>query len=170
MRRGAKAATMAAVVITASLGYVAATSPFTDEGDTLSSAAVLNRAQVERIDTSPNKGRVALPAAEPPLLEFVQAVRTKQSASEVHFQERGTFVVVCRGIDDADSACDAETATVFRDEDVNGQRVRVAWIASDDATAKVGQVASDDDRAQIEQFWVGVDLQLGMPAWLYDFA
>lgn len=53
-------------------------------------------------------------------------------------------------------------------EDVNGQRVRVAWIPSDDATAKVDP--SEDDRAQIEQFWADVDLQLGMPSWLYDFA
>lgn len=170
MRSGTKVATMAATVVATALGYIVVASPFMDDGDSLSSTAALNRAQVERIDMSPSKGRVALPAAEPPLLEFVQAVRTERSASEVHFQERGTFVVVCGGTDDADSACDAETATVFREEDVNGQRVRVAWIASDDATAKVGQVASDDDRAEIEQFWAGVDLQLGMPSWLYDFA
>lgn len=168
VRRGPKTAAVAAAVITGALGYVVATVPFTDDGDDLAPAAVLNRAQVERIDTSPSKGRVALPAAEPPLLEFVQAVRTERSASEVHFQERGTFVVVCGGTDDADSACDAETATVFREEDVNGQRVRVAWIASDASTATLGP--SEDDRAQIKQFWAGVDLQLGMPSWLYDFA
>lgn len=143
--------------------------PFGGADDTATADQVLNRAQVARITDSPHLATVALPLDLPPHLDYLQTVRIEAQASEVHFQELGVFVVMCGG-DDIDSACDADTATVFRDEELNAERIRVAWVVSPDATAKTAQEATPVQRAQIENFWKDVDLQLGVPSWLRTFS
>jgi len=143
--------------------------PFGGTDDTATADQLLNRAQVARITESPHLATVALPLDLPPHLDYLQTIRTESWGSEVHFQELGVFMVMCGG-DDIDSACDADTATVFRDEELNAERIRVAWVNSPDATAKTPQEATPAQKAQIETFWKDVDLQLGVPSWLRTFS
>jgi len=162
-------AVVVGLVAVAAAAYLGGIRPFGGVGDTTTADQVLNRVQVARITDSPNVDAIALPLEQPPHLDYLQAVRTEARASEVHFQELGVFVVVCGGNNDPDSACDANTATVFRDEALNGERIRVAWVASPDATAKTPQEASPEQKSQIETFWTDVDLQLGVASWLRTF-
>lgn len=164
---------VAVLVAIAGAAYAGGIGPFAATGDGATSDQLLNRAQVARITASPHVADVALPLDLPPHLDYVQAIRTEPWGSEVTFQEGGQHVIVCGGTDvdnvtGTGSGCEAETATVFRDESVNGRRIRVAWVTGWDGTTKTPPVASPE-HAQVETFWKNVDLQLGVPSWLRTF-
>jgi len=160
----AQIVTTSAVVVAAVAAYAAFTHP--DATASPTSADLLNQDQVERITASPHGDLVALPMDLPPHLEFLQATRTESYGSEVHFQEAGVYAVVCRGAHDPDSACDGPSATVFRDETVGGERVRVAWIRDEEVELKGGQSPTDAVKADVEGFWEHAELALGTPPWL----